>query len=127
MLSMKSTPTPDDSASSTGVSRRELLTGTAKLAGAAALLSAVRTAFPSGVWAAPADTPETKRAVLGFIALTDSSPLIVAKEKGYYAKYGMPDVEVLSRRRGAPRATTSSWDRPRAGSTARTSSRRCPI
>ena len=55
----------------------------------------MRTAFPSGVWAAPADTPETQRAVLGFIALTDSSPLIIAKEKGLYAKYGLPDVEVL--------------------------------
>ena len=71
---MKSTPSRNGSAGSTGISRRELLTGTAKLAGAAALLSAVRTAFPSGVWAAPADTPETQRAVLGFIALTDSSP-----------------------------------------------------
>jgi nitrate/nitrite transport system substrate-binding protein len=94
MLNMKSTETSRD-ASSPGVSRRELLTGTVKLAGAAALLSAVRTAFPSGVWAAPADTPETTRAVLGFIALTDSSPLIIAKEKGLFARHGLPDVEVL--------------------------------
>jgi nitrate/nitrite transport system substrate-binding protein len=93
MRSMKSTPTRGGAAPS-GFSRRELLADTAKLAGAAALLSAARTAFPSGVWAAPADTPETTRATLGFIALTDSSPLIVAKEKGLYAKYGMPDVEV---------------------------------
>jgi nitrate/nitrite transport system substrate-binding protein len=91
---MKSDATRGPGASSTGVSRRELLTGTVKLAGAAALLSAVRTAFPTGVWAAPADTPETRRAILGFIALTDSSPLIVAKEKGLFAKYGLPDVEV---------------------------------
>jgi nitrate/nitrite transport system substrate-binding protein len=33
--------------------------------------------------------------VLGFIALTDSAPLIIAKEKGSYAKYGMPDVGVV--------------------------------
>ena len=78
-----------------GISRRDLLMGTAKLTSAAALLSAVRAAFPSGVWAAPADTPETTRAVLGFIALTDSSPLVIAVEKGFFAKYGMPDVEVL--------------------------------
>ena len=32
--------------------------------------------------------------ILGFIALTDASPLFVAKEKGIFAKYGMPDVEV---------------------------------
>ncbi len=34
-------------------------------------------------------------AKLGFIALTDSSPLIIAKVKGLFEKYGMPDVEVL--------------------------------
>ncbi|WP_448599579.1 CmpA/NrtA family ABC transporter substrate-binding protein [Thermoleptolyngbya sp.] len=44
---------------------------------------------------AAADTPEVTTAKLGFIALTDSSPLIIAKEKGLFAKYGMPDVEVL--------------------------------
>lgn len=40
-------------------------------------------------------TPETTKAKLGFIALTDSAPLIVALEKGYFAKHGMKDVEVL--------------------------------
>lgn len=44
---------------------------------------------------APADTPEVTTAKLGFIALTDSAPLIIAKEKGLFAKYGMKDVEVL--------------------------------
>ncbi len=42
-----------------------------------------------------ADAPETTKAKLGFIALTDASPLIVALEKGYFKKYGMTDVEVL--------------------------------
>ena len=32
--------------------------------------------------------------MLGYIALTDASPLIIAKEKGFFAKHGMPDVEV---------------------------------
>jgi len=41
------------------------------------------------------DTPEVTTAKLGFIALTDAAPLIIAKEKGIFAKYGMPDVEVL--------------------------------
>jgi nitrate/nitrite transport system substrate-binding protein len=41
------------------------------------------------------DKPETTKAKLGFIALTDMAPLAVAKEKGLFAKYGMPDVEVL--------------------------------
>src|SRR4028118_1454612 len=37
---------------------------------------------------------ETTAAKLGFIALTDSAPLIIAKEKGFFDKYGMKDVEV---------------------------------
>ena len=43
---------------------------------------------------AAADTPEVTTAKLGFIALTDAAPLIIAKEKGLFAKYGMKDVEV---------------------------------
>lgn len=42
-----------------------------------------------------ADVPEVTKAKLGFIALTDAAPLIIAKEKGLFAKYGMKDVEVL--------------------------------
>lgn len=41
------------------------------------------------------DAPETDTATLGFIALTDSAPLIIAKEKGYFAKYGMKNVKVV--------------------------------
>jgi len=55
-------------------------------------------ASPSAVPAVnvnPADAPEVTTAKLGFIALTDSAPLIVAKEKGFFEKYGMKDVEVL--------------------------------
>jgi len=43
---------------------------------------------------AAVSAPEVTKAVLGFIALTDASPLIIAKEKGFFAKHGMPDVEV---------------------------------
>jgi nitrate/nitrite transport system substrate-binding protein len=42
-----------------------------------------------------ADAPEVTTATLGFIALTDSAPLIIAKEKGLFAKYGMKDVKVV--------------------------------
>lgn len=42
----------------------------------------------------PAAAPEVTTAKLGFIALTDSAPLIVAKVKGLFDKYGMTDVEV---------------------------------
>lgn len=41
------------------------------------------------------EAPEVTSAKLGFIALTDAAPLIIAKEKGYYEKYGMKDVQVL--------------------------------
>jgi nitrate/nitrite transport system substrate-binding protein len=48
----------------------------------------------SAVNVTAADTPEVTTARLGFIALTDAAPLIIAKEKGIFAKYGMKDVEV---------------------------------
>src|SRR5215216_1574382 len=73
----------------TRLSRRKVLRG----AGTLALLSAARAAFPGGAFAQGAG-PEVKAAKLGFIALTDAAPLFVAKEKGVFAKYGMPDVEV---------------------------------
>lgn len=41
------------------------------------------------------DPPEVKKAKLGFIALTDAAPLIIALEKGYFKKYGMDEVEVV--------------------------------
>ena len=64
-----------------------------KLAGTAALFAAARAAFPSGAFAQGAG-PEVKKATFGFIALTDFNALAIAKEKGIFAKYGMPDVEV---------------------------------
>jgi len=73
------------------LSRRAFLAaGTAT----AATLVAARTLFPSGAFAQGAG-PEVTGAKLGFIALTDSAALIVAKEKGLFAKHGVPDVEVL--------------------------------
>jgi nitrate/nitrite transport system substrate-binding protein len=74
-----------------GISRRALLKAGA---GTAALMAALKTDFPYGVNIAEAAGPETTKANLGFIALTDAGPLFVAKEKGIFAKYGMPDVEV---------------------------------
>ncbi len=59
------------------VTRRTILKTTA----AAALIGAIRTAFPSGAFAAGAG-PEVKGLKLGFIALTDAAPLIIAQGKG---------------------------------------------
>jgi nitrate/nitrite transport system substrate-binding protein len=73
------------------LSRRAFLAGTTATA---ATLVAAKTLFPSGAFAQGAG-PEVTGAKFGFIALTDSAPLIVAKEKGLFAKHGVPDVEVL--------------------------------
>jgi nitrate/nitrite transport system substrate-binding protein len=44
--------------------------------------------------AGPVEGLETTTAKLGFIALTDSAPLIIGKVKGFFDKYGMTDVSV---------------------------------
>jgi nitrate/nitrite transport system substrate-binding protein len=64
------------------------------LKGAAATFAATTAGLPRGVFAEGAG-PETTKAILGYIALTDSAPLIIAKEKGLFAKYGMTDVDVV--------------------------------
>lgn len=71
--------------------RRGVLKGAAA---ALALAGAARAALPAGAFAQAAG-PEVKGVKLGFIALTDAAPLFVAKEKGIFAKYGLPETEVL--------------------------------
>jgi nitrate/nitrite transport system substrate-binding protein len=73
-----------------GINRRKFLKASA---GTAALLAAARAQLPSGAFAQDAG-PEVKKAILGYIALIDASALVIAKEKGFFAKHGMPDVEV---------------------------------
>ena len=68
------------------------LTRRAALSGTAALLAAARATLPCGALAATG--VETSKATLGYIALTDAAPLIVAKERGLFTKYGVGDVEV---------------------------------
>lgn len=63
------------------------------LTGFAATAVAARAFMPGGAWAATT-APEVTGAKLGFIALTDSAPLIIAEEKGFYAKHGMTDMLV---------------------------------
>jgi nitrate/nitrite transport system substrate-binding protein len=70
-------------------SRRDVLKAAAALG-----VAGVASAIPRPLYAS-IPKPETTKAILGFIALTDAAPLIVAKEKGFFAKYGMPDVEVV--------------------------------
>jgi nitrate/nitrite transport system substrate-binding protein len=51
-------------------------------------------ASPAGTTSGTGDTPETDKITLGFIALTDCAPIVIAKEKGFFEKYGMKNVEV---------------------------------
>jgi nitrate/nitrite transport system substrate-binding protein len=74
-----------------GLSRRIFLKASA---GTAALLGAAQSQFPFGAHVAEAAGPEVTKAILGYIALIDASPLVIGKEKGFFAKHGMPDVEV---------------------------------
>ncbi len=76
------------------IDRRAFVRQSLATASTAALITAIKTAFPGGAFAQGAG-PEVKGTKLGYIALTDAAPLVIAKEKGFFAKYGVPDMEVL--------------------------------
>ena len=84
------TSKPSVSKKQTSISRRTLL----RQGSALATFAAAKLAFPAGAFAQGAG-PEVKGTKLGYIALTDAAPLIIAKEKGMFAKYGVPDMEIL--------------------------------
>ena len=73
-----------------GLSRRAVL----RQASALATVAAAKMAFPAGAFA-QGTGPEVKGTKLGYIALTDAAPLIIAKEKKLFDKYGLPDMEIL--------------------------------
>ena len=74
----------------TTTTRRGFLKGATATA---ATLMAARALFPAGAYAHGAG-PEVAGTKLGYIALTDSAPLIIAKEKGIFEKYGLPDMAI---------------------------------
>ena len=89
---MTRTHSGPDTASTTsrsGTSRRSLLS----LGGAAATMAAARTMLPSGAFA-QGTGPEVTGTRLGYIALTDAAPLVIAKEKGFFTKHGLPDMDI---------------------------------
>jgi nitrate/nitrite transport system substrate-binding protein len=71
-------------------SRRAIL---ASVSATALTLAAARTLLPGGAYAQGAG-PEVKGTKLGYIALTDAAPLVIAKEKGLFAKHGVPDMDI---------------------------------
>jgi len=42
----------------------------------------------------PADAPETTQIKLGYIPIVEAAAMVIAREKGFFAKYGMTDVDV---------------------------------
>ncbi len=52
------------------------------------------TAAPSASPVASGESPETPKVKLGYIPIVESAGLIIAQEKGFFAKYGMTEVEV---------------------------------
>ena len=72
------------------VTRRSVLR---RGAATAALIGAARLQFPGGAFA-QGTGPEVTGTKLGYIALTDAAPLIVAKEKGFFDKYGLPEMSI---------------------------------
>jgi len=52
------------------------------------------TPVASPIALSPEMTPETTKIKLGYIPIVESAPLIVAFQKGFFAKYGMTEVEV---------------------------------
>ncbi len=81
------------------LSRRKFLVTAAGTTAGALWLSACGGKKPDSA-SAPAASGgggdvEVKGATLGFIALTDAAPVIIAQEKGFFAKHGMPEVKVV--------------------------------
>jgi bicarbonate transport system substrate-binding protein len=42
----------------------------------------------------PAQAPETTRITLGYVPIVESAPIVIAQQKGFFAKYGMTEVNV---------------------------------
>lgn len=84
------------------LTRRKFLWTASAAAGAVTLKScAINPPSPSNLSPkaqvlslSPAELPETTRIKLGYIAIAESAPLIIAQEKGFFARHGMTNVEL---------------------------------
>ncbi|TKD15640.1 ABC transporter substrate-binding protein [Rhodobacter capsulatus] len=56
--------------------------------------AAAASLIPGGAFATTT-LPEVTGATLGYIALTDAAPLIIALEKGLFAKHGLPEMKIV--------------------------------
>lgn len=64
------------------------------LAGSAGLVAAQQVINPTQVYAGGSEGLELTKLKFGFIPLTDCAPLVIAKKKGFFKKYGL-EVDVL--------------------------------
>jgi nitrate/nitrite transport system substrate-binding protein len=69
------------------VGRRGFIRAGIRASVAGSLLSGVPFRWVGGVYAD--DSPEHPEVRLGIIALTDCSPVVLASEKGFFAKFGL--------------------------------------
>ena len=82
--------------------RRQFLMGAGVAAGAVLLKGcALNPPSPNSMSAlaaplslSPATTPEVSGIKLGYIAIAESAPLIIAQEKGFFARHGMTNVTI---------------------------------
>ncbi len=81
---IKNSSTPDSRRVALPARRSFLSTALAGLG-----LAAVACFAPALAQANPDYTPEQPNVSFGFIALTDCSPIVIAHEKGFFAKYGI--------------------------------------
>jgi len=70
-------------------SRRKFLA----TAGATAVGAAL-TSYSISSAVASSQKPEVTKVKLGYLPIVEAAPLIIAKEKGFFAKYGLTDVEI---------------------------------
>jgi ABC-type nitrate/sulfonate/bicarbonate transport systems, periplasmic components len=90
------------------VSRRKFLSTATKAIGAAALLSGLPKGWVGGVYAS--EGPETPDLKFGIIALTDCSPIVIAREKGFFKKYGINSTVIKGANWAAIRDSLSNGD-----------------
>lgn len=71
------------------VSRRNFIRLSATAMGASALMGLVPSGIRNAAWAAGSDGLEKTALKFGIIPLTDCAPIVIAKEKGFFAKHGL--------------------------------------
>ena len=88
-MTKRSLPPASNPTSPASLSRREFLQRGALLGGSAALFAALGSKSRAATVASTSEAPEQPDVKFGIIALTDCSPIVVAHEKGFFAKYGI--------------------------------------